>query len=344
MPQDKTGDNISGSPSEDDILKALSHLDGDDDEGDSEQASPPADEEEDEDRESPDSQSDLDNDTESDAESHSDQDSDVESESSDDSEAPETTETNKEGAEDGAEEESRIPYDRFQQVIKQRNEYKADAEALRGIRKVYEDAKIDPSVFQGWNDLGLRLFTKQASAVQEIAQIAKQLGLRVESDIPADLKPFVDSGELDEGAARKLAQSRIANTIPQPSPYSMPALQPSAVQYTAEMASAEINEVGDDFRARYPDIFTDEVMKEAAAEISRLEAEAERLTGSKPSLDRYGMLANDACKIVAAKYRSKTKTPDVKALRTSQTSKVVSKKKYTSVADYIDNDPRLKNL
>ena len=315
MPQDETDDNIELDTSTDSEDSSTSLGDGD------EQGSQP-DERDDSDSQSEDSGL---LDTLTDA-------VDKNNQSSPASDPSETAETKHQGDEDEGEEagEPHIPYSRFREVVAQRNKLRSDADAMQQLRKGYEDAGLPVDVLATFAQLGIALKRDPAAAAAQIEQLAKIAGLRVETDIPADLQPFVDSGELDREAAVKIAASRRPDKVEMPDKFDLRG------SYSSQAGMEDIKEIAQDYEARYPDIFKDpEIAKEAQEALAMKLKEIKELSGVDPTPDKWGVLADRACKEVLGKHRQPVKRPVDKPLRSSKQPQPHSVKSYNNLNDFV---------
>ena len=231
----------------------------------------------------------------------------------------ETAETNTEGVEDVEDEEPRIPKSRLDKEIAKRRALQTEAEAMKLLRKNYADAGLNDETMRAWNELGILMKTNPGAAAMQIAELAKMVGLRVEHDIPADLKPHVDSGALDREAALSIAEQR-RTSVPAPKANIPDFTKPA---YSMEQATQDMQDVAQSYIESYPDIFNkpdviEEVKKSMAAKVK----EIKELTGHDPSPDKLGHMSDNILKSIVSKHKQPVRRPVEKPLRPTSTGSV----------------------
>lgn len=134
-------------------------------------------------------------------------------------------ETEEEDEGEDLKEGQRVPYDRFQKVIHQRNEYRRERETLREEVTRYKQGHENFTALQGFmqeNDLrqqdvveALQIaaaFNRDpARAAQLLAPKLDALQRATGERLPEDLQGRVDRGEISEESAREIVRTRAEN-------------------------------------------------------------------------------------------------------------------------------------
>lgn len=335
MPRNETDDNIQDSSPEDLDIP----VDGDDTGEETEQAPPPVESDENSETQSDQDATLLDSlkdavgeSAESDDETTSDEEAEEDQRPSESGEEPdsETAKTEPEGAEE-VREEPRIPKARLDKVIRQRNELRPQAESWTNLRKAYEEAGVNDQAFEAIQEFGLMVARNDPSVKQRIEAMARAVGLRVEQDIPAELKQYVDAGTLDEEAARQIAMQNQNQNQSASATAEMPKFSQG---YTESHAQQDMDEVIEEYTESYGSLLNDtQVQKEIKQEFQKLINDAVELTGSKPALDKYGTLTRRAVQAVI-EPRTRVQRPTEKPLRPS-TKPSGSTKGISSAEEYV---------
>ena len=107
--------------------------------------------------------------------------------------------------------EEDVPFNkhpRFQQLIKERNEYKEDATQQRNIQKFMRENSLTPDeAAQGFRIMAL-LKNNPMQAYNELKPIYENIAQLSGKVIPDDIQSKVNDGYMDEDAASELAQLR----------------------------------------------------------------------------------------------------------------------------------------
>ncbi len=125
------------------------------------------------------------------------------------------SETKEEGTETEGEPKGPVPLERFQEVVKERNEFKtkveqyeAKAQNFDEINGFCEKFSIDREQFRQALKIQALLNTDPESALKELGPIIEQLQGFQGERLPDDLKAAVEAGEVSEKFARELAKTR----------------------------------------------------------------------------------------------------------------------------------------
>lgn len=114
--------------------------------------------------------------------------------------------------------DQKIPYDRFQKVVRQKNkfrterdEYKTGHENFQAIQSFRERNNLsDQDVVQSLK-IAAAINNDPARALEALTPIVDQLRLLVGETLPEDLQARVDQGELSEADAKVLAKTQNEN-------------------------------------------------------------------------------------------------------------------------------------
>jgi len=251
-------------------------------------------------------------------------------------EAEENAEETEETEEPSEFEARQIPYERFQKVIRQKNENKTDAETWRQIRKVYTEAGIKDEAYQTWSKLGVLVNTDMEKAKPFIEALAKAAGLQTVSAIPQDLQKMVDDGLVDEQAAHDIAAKSYKPVTDLG--VDLPSFSPT----TANPGEA-VTELASSFDEAYPGIFTPKVVAGVMDEIKAEINEYETKYGMDFPPDRVVILAEQACKNAVKIARHKP-AAEVGGRPLRPTAKPPSKGKTGSVRDFVRSNPFLTDI
>lgn len=114
---------------------------------------------------------------------------------------------------DAETEKGPVPYDRFQEVVAQKNNFKEKAERWDQVEQFMSTNQLSAEeVAQGFEVMSL-LKNDPAKAHATLKGIMESLADQVGESMPADLARQVDDGTMDEAAARELAKARAGERL-----------------------------------------------------------------------------------------------------------------------------------
>lgn len=120
-----------------------------------------------------------------------------------------------EAKEEKVEDKGPVPYDRFQEVIKEKNEateklkgFEPVVQAYNNISGYLQQGGVTPDEFNTWLDIAVLSKTDPAKAMELLQPQLQQLQGVTGDVLPQDLKVAVDAGEITETWAKQLAKAR----------------------------------------------------------------------------------------------------------------------------------------
>ena len=271
---------------------------------------------------------------------------DVEDEGGDealkDNEADEADAADAAGAADAADEDKAnpIPYKRFQEVVRQKNVFKRDAETLRSIRETAKEAGWSEQATKEWLEFGFSFKDNPTSKAYRdtITAMAKVAGLAVVESLPSDLQSAVDDGQITPEYAEQLVASRI--TPDTEAKYTVPDLADQG--YTQDQAQEDVNGVVNLYMEKHENILSkpevqEEMKKAVLDEFNRLE----KLTGYYPAYEKWGDITRRVLPDVVKRHRQPVVKPDREPLRSSEAARP-GPKRIKSLVDIVTTGPMRK--
>ena len=233
--------------------------------------------------------------------------------------------------------EKLVPFERFQEVNKDRKAYEGDAKAMREMRDFYRNANISDDEFKQFVSFAAALNTNPDSVRDRVRAMAEAVGFKVADSAQAQLDKMVQDGDVSEEGAAALRE-RFTSQFQQE--YEIPEA-PSVAErgYSVEDAKADALEVWNSYQSKLGDKWTDEMSNEVGSELKRIVADATELTGHEPAPEKLAHLTAKACQNVIKKHTQPVKKPTEQPLRASRKARSPRKVTADNLEDFISSDP-----